>query len=784
MSSRSLAKMAYRDLISRKTRTLGLILTIGIGVGVYGAIKMALSSIPSTLKEFYAWSSFADLHVTLLPEDAGNLPDLTAIPGVKSVSKRLIFPGTVFLPGGRSLSCLLILLENPEPSVDKVRLLSGRMFRPSAGELVAESGLQRYHGIRVGDSLRVRIGEKEYADAVVGTAISPEFFVTTSNPDYALQEKGTLGVVFGDLDRISEGLGFALVNDLAFRYEAGSDPAAVKDRILKALAGHNVERVAGQEESFSHQKIMLGVECYSIYTLSIILTLLALAFMVGTASFFRSHAERRQQFATAMAMGHTRFSIATVQAFAGCAVGLPAGLAGIAISLLGRNLFTRSYAHAHGIPMVINHTDSAMLGMILLAAAFIGALASLTAFLWSTGSGITRLLRPSPPPVTRQGIPGFSLRLPGTTLPYSLRNLFRKPIITSFSALSLAFAISVPIAYGVCTTSNVDSIAASFRQDAWEYAVDFRHPVFREDGMPATIDGGSPGESAPAQRVPYYRHFVEAGNGGSFLGAKLVGLDPDNGLLAYRLKSGHVPLAGTNQAVASRDITEKLGLALGDKLTLRHGSEESEFTLCGTTDDYFTRQLLVPLTEAQQLGGMPGKITGYYQRGDGGRIRKPAFAGAQIAQVTAKGKLLEGLVRMGKESMGIVRIATGFSLLMVLAFATVLMSTAMSERKGEFAVLRSLGFGDNKIAKLVLCESAAILAAASLLCIPVAGLLIIYLNGRMSKAWFHIDLHLGAWDLLTPILLAFATAPIISLACVASAWAEDPGRELRYRNIN
>ena len=42
---------------------------------------------------------FADLQVSFLPDDARNLPDLDGIPGVARVERRLLFPGTVRIPG-------------------------------------------------------------------------------------------------------------------------------------------------------------------------------------------------------------------------------------------------------------------------------------------------------------------------------------------------------------------------------------------------------------------------------------------------------------------------------------------------------------------------------------------------------------------------------------------------------------------------------------------------------------------------------------------------------------
>src|SRR5690606_19577024 len=137
---------------------------------------------------------------------------------------------------------------------------------------VIDRGLAKYHGYKVGDILISKVGGRTYEDTVTGIATSPEFFSTASNPDFSLPEKGNLGVAFGGLERISDALGFTMVNDLVVKFAPGVSFDQVRGMVLKKLKGADIVKVTGRENHFSHQNVIIRVRNYKVYTSAIILT--------------------------------------------------------------------------------------------------------------------------------------------------------------------------------------------------------------------------------------------------------------------------------------------------------------------------------------------------------------------------------------------------------------------------------------------------------------------------------------------------------------------------------
>jgi hypothetical protein len=113
--------------------------------------------------------------------------------------------------------------------------------------VVIERSLATFHGFGMGDGIRVQVGEKMYESRVDGVAVSPEWLIITANPDYFVPEKGSVGVVFTNLARVSDALGFTMVNDLLFRFEPGVDRRAVTAAVVERLARLNLERVIPKE---------------------------------------------------------------------------------------------------------------------------------------------------------------------------------------------------------------------------------------------------------------------------------------------------------------------------------------------------------------------------------------------------------------------------------------------------------------------------------------------------------------------------------------------------------
>src|SRR5687768_9532764 len=96
-----------RDLWAMRWRALAIVLTLASGVAMYTGIYTGLLSLFWTRDSIFRELHFADLEVRFLPDDANNLPGLSDIRGVARVERRLVFPGTLRLPGKAPVTAVM-----------------------------------------------------------------------------------------------------------------------------------------------------------------------------------------------------------------------------------------------------------------------------------------------------------------------------------------------------------------------------------------------------------------------------------------------------------------------------------------------------------------------------------------------------------------------------------------------------------------------------------------------------------------------------------------------------
>src|SRR5439155_5934489 len=147
-----------RDLWHMKWRVLAIVLTVASGAAVYGGFYLGVLSLFWTRDTIYRELHFADLQVRFLPDDARNLPDLSAIAGVARVERRLVFPGILRSAGKAPLTVVMTSLESPTPGIHSFKFLDGRPARPDELDAaVIDASLARYHGYQVGDRLDIKV---------------------------------------------------------------------------------------------------------------------------------------------------------------------------------------------------------------------------------------------------------------------------------------------------------------------------------------------------------------------------------------------------------------------------------------------------------------------------------------------------------------------------------------------------------------------------------------------------------------------------------------------------
>ncbi|HUK64917.1 MAG TPA: FtsX-like permease family protein, partial [Dongiaceae bacterium] len=335
-------------------RALAVALTIGAGVGIHGGIWMAIASSFHSRDVLFSRMRFADLEVQFLPEDVANLPDLARIPGVRTVERRLVLPGTVSLGGGRRIAGVLVCLERTAPDLNRLEIIGGGPIR--AGDLesaVIDRSLGAFHGFRVGDRIRVQVGEKVYDSRIDGVVVSPEYLITTANPDYFVPERGALGAVFTDIARIGDALGFTMVNDVLIGFEPGADPRRVTEAVIERLGRVNIERVIPMQQHFMWKYVQLVMEGFGLYVPSIDAVLGTLSLVLTLITMHRLVSNQRREIGALLALGYRPGQLLCAYLAMGTVLGAAGGAIGTGLAFVFGHLFAGSFSRAVGTPEVI-----------------------------------------------------------------------------------------------------------------------------------------------------------------------------------------------------------------------------------------------------------------------------------------------------------------------------------------------------------------------------------------------------------------------------------------------
>lgn len=766
-----------RDFFVIKGRVFSLILIIASGAAILFAILLALGNLSRTQEELLREMNFADLEVAVLPEDTHNIPDLQDISGLQEARSRLVFPSSITVPGKPPLAGLVLYQQSPTPEINKISIISGRTFRLGTREVVIDKALAQYHGYKVGDQIQVKVGKPTFDFTIVGIAMSPEFLITTSNPDYVFAEPGSLGVLWADVGQIRDAVGFSMVNSLLFKFKADADPQAVTGEILKRLAKLNIEKVIPQRDSYSHKIVLVNISAFRVYSPAIILTLCLLSIAMGIITFRRFIVEKQLEFGVLAALGMPRARVVGSLAKAGLAIGVAAGVLGVLFGWGMGWAFAEVYAYAMKLPFVRHYFDAELAFVAMAFALLTGVLTLLVAAAPMAGATPRQLLAPLASDRSNGAMRlsfGGSLSL--LTI-YGLRNLLRDKLLTLSSILAMGSAVGVAIAYGMAMTSMFDTVELGFDNDRWTHAVDFQYPLYADEVGDMMTQLGVP------HREPYLRTVGDARHGDHHSIVRLVGLTTSTGLRKVKPVSGRLA-TNDKEAVISADLARDLAIGVGEDIELEKGSKTDVLKVVGLTDDIYLRTVNLTLNATQKLAQAEGKVSGAYVNIDDDAKAQGFLTNTDtVARVTNKASVVDHFRNEMSAKMGIVYITIIFSVAVSIIFVTTLIYLNISEKSGEYAVMRSLGFTARKLQHLMLATTGFQILIALLVATPVALALVQMLNNRMGKAWFAVNLHVHPSDFVWPMLAVLIVAPVAGMTGASAALKLDIPQYIRRRAI-
>jgi putative ABC transport system permease protein len=786
MISASLRK-SVTDLSRRRARTVFSVLTLAIAVASVSFFAVP-TLIDRAMQEEVRAGRLADVTVRMRPIELtdAQLAALSALPNVAAVEPRSSVDVRVLVGDRRAPARVIGVRDFASQGVDVVRVESGAF--PGPRELLADvqdANVGVYDGA-AGDALAVLQG--------------PEFAISgrgRSLPGGEQVQDENVIVLYGSAATVAELSGEAGYGELALRLEDTSPSAA--QETVEALRGH-LTTVPGFE-SFSELPGVRAPDTWpgkadteQFAQLLGVITVLALISAVVLISNTMSTlvAEQTREIAVMRAVGARRRQVASVYLRTTLLLGALGALAGAGLGIVLSSLLARYFGSVFWAVDVGFGVDAVVLLISVLIGLSAPTLAALPAIRRGLRVDLREALEASGSALGGQGAADRLLRravfLP-RVMQIGLRNVGRR------KRRSLATALIVAVAVGnLLAVLALARAATESTRTAWG---DHLEDVQMATGGQALFDERAERaiRSTPgvAEAEPVLKNTVQLAGREAFIWG--VEREP---LLRYRLAGGRWFSAGEEAsrervAVIERNIAQRAGIGVGERVTLATAAGDADFRIVGIAKNQQEdgTALYVPLTTARELLDRPAGASTFWirtQSPDHGLVDRTTSAVED--RLAALGYEVASEITYIAERDEVAANSTLTTSIAVLGFVIVAMSmvglanaitTNVLERTREIGILRSIGARARDTRRIFTTEGIALAVGGWLLGIPLGYALtrlIVWL------VWEIVDVRVPvvfpAGNIVIALLGTLALALVVLFLPVRRAVHLRPGEALRF----
>ena len=768
-----------------KIRLVAVGLVAACGFAVYVGVFSAIDSLHQKRADEFSRGNIADLEIRFAPEDAARLPCFDDLEGINEVEPRLIYPGEIRLPDKNALASLLVTVDREEGGkINRLSIIRGEGLDPSRPErVVIDRNLSIFHGYDVGDRLELTLAGQVYEIEVGGVGLSPEFLIAAANPSVFVPSKGSLGLLFAGSQLLEERIGIPLTNSLLFTLSAASDPLKVRRAVEdRAATGLIIDNSLLVSEQFSHQFLDLTLMRFEIFLPALVIVFDLVAFLVTLFLMFQWITGERGSIGALMALGYGKRTISLVYLLPTLFIGSVAIVVGMGLAGYVARAFAFNYSEAVGFP----YPDVELASRCL----FLGSLAVIVVLLAAVAWPAIWVLRLTPLEALRQEVApsapvlGQTIRwlsvLPGPAwYRYGIRNLLRAKLISAMTIVAVALGMGVTVSFFINFTSTTASSVRAVEKDPWHGLVDFFAPA-GESEIESIRDVVGVREVVSYSKLD--ANLIGPMGTGKIA---LVGLPTGSAMRNPEILEGRNLEVGDERAlVVEKKLAEKCGISTGDRVRINRFGKEYEASVVGLLSGALPGESYTSLPFVQEILGAGNRSSGVFitMDGDPQAVREKLLAMDNVSQVTLKSEIVEQILDSTDEILIIIRIGAAFSIAIALLFIFCSISFTVLRRKSEYVMLRILGFSNGTVVATILTEVLFLGLVAVVLAIPVGYFTAVFLNSRVSEAWYHVQITAETKDFLRILLPGLLLMPVAAFGAVRVILKESLEKSLRDRH--
>ena len=732
MSSRMLwLRWSWRDLRARWAQVCALAAVIALGTGSYAALLSTSAWRTQSNDASFALLHTHDLRVALAPGStvrqgsllalAARLPHAADVTGAR---ERLIVPTQVAAPKGvLGPGELVGTGSGPGPTVDAVHVSAGQGLPTAASgtpAVILDRGFARQNALPDTGTLRVAGGA---GVRYTGIGQSPEYFMGggSGGATVFLSQK-TYAVLFSTLSAAQQ-LASApdRVNDLVLTVKPGGSLPAVQRELQAALAGVRPPvsaTVSTRADIPSYRVLYDDIKGDAELWRAIAILLLAGAAFAALNLTTRIVEAQRREIGIGMALGVRPRLLAVRPLLFAAQVALIGVLFGAGVGYLVGLPLAKVFAGL--LPLPVWRTP--LQGGTFAQAAVIGFVLPFAAAAWP----VWRAVRVQPVEAIRVGhlaargnglAPLLTwLRLPGRGYrQIPLRNVLRTPRRSALTLLGIAAAIATLVTIvGLLDTfrATLDTASSGLLRTA-------------PDRVTVSLDSYYPAAGAVVAQV---RTLPEAGavQAGLLVPGTVRSHGRSVDVAAEVLSAGAAwtPRLSAGRLVGglvlSRKAAADLGAGVGSVVTFRHPqaydgglrTADSQMRVAGIDPSPMRGYAYLDAATAASLSGLPGMtnlLTVLPSAGHSAAdVQRALLDVPHVASVQSVRAATDGLRASLDQFTGILNVAAGVALLLVLLIAFNTASIGTDERSREHATMMAFGLPPRTVLSMTATESVLI----------------------------------------------------------------------------
>ncbi len=706
-----LARKLLRDLKAGWKSFAAIWIICTLAMTLYVGIDATWRAMEHNLDIQFQQSNMADLWVHGAVSDR-TVRDLEAIDGVALAQRRVrANPEAQTLTGEPVVA---LYMADGDPEICKPLILTGEPLDPDRkDQVILQEKFAREQGIRVGDVLPLKLGDRALSLTVCALGYLPEYVVTSSGDEFS---PPTTRFGYG---YVSPGtLSFLPFAEVVLTLTPGADVAAVK-QAAQALFEEKRVTVLEREDLFGVKMAM--EEAQQIRAMGQIFpaVFFIIAALITWTTMSRLVENQRLQIGTLFAIGYSRGELIRHYASYGllmAVLGAVGGLAGavfffspVILDLLSRSMYSLPGVRPYLAPLVVLGT-SAIIALITGGASLLSAIAALI-------QSPAALMRPKPPAkgrrVVLENIAFIWKRLKFSSK-MIMRNLARNPVRLAMGLIGVAGCTAMMLT-GFGMKDSVQYVLSNHYDRTMFY--DMR--VSMVDDAPVDYALGMASRAGATEYEEEMYASCEGLMHDKWETKQIFVLEDNHDMVRLTDLTGtrlQLPLSGV---AMTRKAAEEFGLAEGDTLWLRlTGERPVGATVMQVLDVQLDLGVYMPRSALRPRGLMPWRPNSVMLRGEHlHRETLEAMDGVTRVRTLEEEKKGNGAVLDVMNLVVLLLVVFSGALALVVLYN--LGQLNFSERIRELATLMVLGFTTREIKHLVLRENIII----ALIGLPIGLLL-------------------------------------------------------------